>query len=162
VKPATSFVLALVAIFVAGAALVVALSSRADRGGKTGPETYELAPAMGHMQRFAEKLYFAGQANNWPLADFYLHEIEESAEEIIQAGVVDEGVAVSSFLKAMLPPALAGVKEAVQKKDRQQFLSRYEGLVASCNACHQSTKHGFVRITVPRQPTYQNQDFAPQ
>jgi len=121
----------------------------------------ELAPAMGDMQRFAEKLYFAGQAGNWPLADFYLHEIEETVEKVIKSNIVDEGVPVSSFMKTMFPPSVEGIKGPVKARDAAQFAARYEGLISSCNACHQATQHGFVKITVPRQPTYENQDFRP-
>lgn len=153
-------ILSALALALAAAALLNSLFQRDGRP-RAEPESYELAPAMGDMQRFAEKLYFAGQARNWELAEFYLHEIEETSEEIIAAGVVDEGVAVSSFMKAMLPPSIATAKESLKARDSAQFLSSYEGLLSSCNACHQSAKHGFVKIIVPRQPTYQNQDFSP-
>ena len=116
---------------------------------------------MGNMQRFVEKLYFAGQASNWELADFYVHEIEEAMEGIIAANVIDEGVPVSSFMKTMLPSAVMSMEEAVKARDTRQFMTRYDGLVSSCNACHLSTKHGFVKIVIPKQPTYQNQSFGP-
>jgi cytochrome c553 len=165
-KHTNVFMKSLFASFIAGLALIAAIAaliaSLSDRNLQpvSAEKHYEVAPAMGDMQRFVEKLYFAGQARNWELANFYLHEIEETADEIIRANVFDEGVAVSAFLKTMLPPAIEATEEAIKAQDSRQFASRYEGLITSCNACHQSTKHGFVKITVPRQPTYQNQNFA--
>lgn len=155
--------LALVALLVAAFALVTALDSKKATRPEVvaDPEDFELGAAMGNMQRFTEKLHFAGQAGNWPLADFYLHEINELSETIIDAKVVDEGVKVGELMKAMLPPSIAAVQESIQSRDPAQFATRYEGLLTSCNACHMSAKHAFVKIVVPKQPTYQNQDFSP-
>lgn len=155
--------LATAGLLVAAIALITALEAKKAASPKVlvDPEDFELGAAMGNMQRFAEKLHFAGQAGNWALADFYLHEIDEITEAIIKAKVVDEGVAVGESMKAMLPPSIASVREAIQSRDAAQFASRYEGLLTSCNACHANTKHAFVKIVVPNKPTYQNQDFSP-
>jgi len=155
--------LAVLGLVVGAIALVTALDARKATRPQVlaDPEDFALGAAMGDMQRFTEKLYFAGQAGNWALADFYLHEIDEMAEAIIKAKVVDEGVAVGESMKAMLPPSLASVREAIQSRDAAQFASRYEGLLTSCNACHATTRHAFVKIVVPKAPTYQNQDFSP-
>lgn len=155
--------LALAALIVAAIALVTALDARKAARPEVlaNPEDFELGAAMGNMQRFAEKLHFAGKAENWALADFYLHEIDEVSETIIEEKVVDEGLRVGELMKAMLPSSIASVKEAIQSRDAAQFASSYEGLLSSCNACHTSAKHAFVKIVVPKQPTYQNQDFSP-
>jgi hypothetical protein len=155
--------LAAAGLVVAAIALITALDAKKAASPKVlaDPEDFELGAAMGDMQRFAEKLHFAGQAGNWALADFYLHEINEITEAIIKAKVVDEGVAVGESMKAMFPPSIASVREAIQSRDAVQFASRYEGLLTSCNACHATTRHAFVKIVVPKEPTYQNQDFSP-
>src|SRR5690606_28866725 len=51
----------------------------------------ELAPHMASLQRFAEKLHLAGEAGNWALAGFYEHEIEETAEAVIEGGFEEDG-----------------------------------------------------------------------
>lgn len=155
--------LAGLALLVAAFALMTALDAKKAARPEVvaDPEDFELGAAMGNMQRFTEKLYFAGQAGNWALADFYLHEINETTEAIIKAKVVDEGMPVGELMKGMLPPSIASVQEAIQTRDAAQFASRYDGLLTSCNACHASTRHAFVKIVVPKEPTYQNQDFSP-
>jgi hypothetical protein len=140
---------------------LIALLVSGPKSGRAEAEDYPIGQTMGDMQRFAEKLYFAGEARNWHLAAFYLHEIEETSEEIINANVVDEGVAVSSFMRQMFPPAIARMQEALRTQQPDQFRPAYESMLVSCNACHQSTGHAFVKIIVPTQPTYQNQDFRP-
>ncbi len=158
-KSSAATILAGLAFLLSLVALVVAW----QKGGSGAAEEkrYEVAPAMGDMQRFAEKLYFAGAAGNWPLADFYLHEIEETTAEIIKENVVDEGVPVGAFMRTMFPPSLEGVEGAIRARNAQQFAPAYEAMLSSCNACHQSTGHGFVKITTPRQMTYENQDYRP-
>lgn len=37
---------------------------------------------MGNLQTHHSKLWFAGQNENWDLADFELHELEEAIEDI--------------------------------------------------------------------------------
>ena len=125
------------------------------------PKHFPLGEAMGYLQRYAEKLYFAGQAQNWELADFYLHEVTETSDDIIGANIADEGVEVSKLMATILPPAEKGLQEAVAAKDSGRFRTRYAALVAACNACHQDTKHGFMKITIPERPSVTNQSFAP-
>ena len=126
------------------------------------PKPYPLGEQMGYLQRYVEKLYFAGQAQNWELADFYAREVDETVEDIMSAKVVKEGVEVSKLMTTMLPPAEQGLQEAVQARDPALFQTRYEALVDTCNACHQEAKHGFMKITIPDRPSVTNQSFAPE
>lgn len=158
-KPAISGILTIAALVLAAVALLVALSR--GGGGAVAEEPYEVAVAMGRLQRYAEKLHFAGAAKNWPLAEFYRAEIQETAEEVARANVVDEGVAVSAFMRSMFLPNLAPVEEAVRMRNAEQFSAAYEKMLLSCNACHQTTQHPYLKIVVPRQPTYENQDYRP-
>ena len=126
------------------------------------PKPYPLGEQMGYLQRYVEKLYFAGQAKNWDLADFYAREVDETVVDIMSAKVVKEGVEVSKLMTTMLPPAEQGLQEAVQARDPALFQTRYEALVDTCNACHQEAKHGFMKITIPDRPSVTNQSFAPE
>ena len=93
------------------------------------PKPYPLGEQMGCLQRYVEKLYFAGQAQNWELADFYARELDETAEDIMSAKVVKEGVEVSKLMTTMLPPAEQGLQEALQARDPALFQTRYGALV---------------------------------
>jgi hypothetical protein len=125
------------------------------------PKGYPLGEMMGYIQRYADKLWYAGGAGNWELAKFYQDEIAETVEDIVAAQVVDEGVEVSRQLHALLPPALGAVGQAVTARDPALFRSRYESMVTTCNACHQATKHPFIQVAVPAgPPAHWNQRFA--
>lgn len=123
-------------------------------------EHYELSKAMSYMQRYSHKLYFAGAGENWELSEFYAHEIEETIEEIEEAKVVDEGYDVSALVGTMTNPAFEKVEKAIHDQDAKAFADSYKLLVQSCNACHQTTKHQFVKIEVPAEGKTYNQQFS--
>ena len=120
-----------------------------------------LGQHMAYFQRYADKLYFAGTASNWELADFYAHELEETTEAVEAAGYVEDGVEINSLLASLFTEPLENVEEAVDARDVEAFRSAYGGLVTACNTCHEAAEHGFVRIIVPEQSAYPNQDFEP-
>jgi len=122
---------------------------------------YPLGENMGYMQRYAEKLWYAGEAGNWALAGFYRDEIAETQEGIVRAHVTADGIDVSRRLSAMLPPSVEAVGRAVAARDPAQFRQSYQAMVDTCNACHAASQHGFIRIAVPAgAPVHWNQSFA--
>ena len=124
-----------------------------------GPDEVELAPLMLRLQIHMDKLYWAGKAQNWPLAAFYAHELNETLATITKAKIVDEGVNVSALANPMLAGALGGLEAAT--KDKRGFAAKYEATVQACNGCHAATKHPFIRIQVPLRPMFTNQVYAP-
>jgi hypothetical protein len=134
------------------------LALAAERG---SDEKVELSVPMGALQRFADKLYFAGQRESWDLAAFYVHELEEVTESLLAPGAVADGIILAPLVEAMLLPPLATLAEAVKQRDAAAFGARYGAVVNGCNACHQATRHGFIRITVPERSMFENQSFLP-
>lgn len=123
-------------------------------------EAFELAVHMARLQHHAEKLHWALAAENGPLADFYLHELEETAEAIAHAKVTEDGVDITASLNTHLMPAIAGLEQYVNARQWPDATDGYRRLVQSCNNCHVASKHDFIRIQVPTRPTWSNQDFA--
>ena len=148
------------ALALAAAALVVALYAAFRPVEAGAPEAAgELAYHMAYLERYADKLHAAGAAENWPLAGFYLHEIEETAETVAAEDHVEDGVALAPLVETMLLPAVERAEGAAG--DAAAFDAAYRGLVASCNSCHAASGHAFVRIAVPERSAYLNQDFRP-
>jgi len=121
----------------------------------------ELAEYMMRLQWYANKLFFAGEAGNQQLADFYLHEIEEVMEDVVQAGIVDEGIQVSEHIKAYGLSYAEDFLAEVRAEGLGSFGERYEGLIANCNSCHTVTEHSYIKIITPTVPVVSNQDFRP-
>lgn len=131
-------------------------------GPADAPHDYPLGENMGYMQRYAEKLWYAGQAGNWDLARYYHDEMQETAEDIAGAQVEKEGVPISTTLNTLLPPMLKQLDAAIASHDAAAFDRSYRTVVATCNECHAAAKHPFIHIAVPSGTGAQwNQDFQP-
>jgi hypothetical protein len=127
---------------------------------KAGGVQLELANEMGAMQRHINKLWFAGINNNWELSQFYVHEIEESMEKIELANVYEDGIALSPLIRNLGLKSLEPLKVAIEKKDTQDFEAYYDLLVTNCNNCHNTVKHGFIKIQRPTKPVFDNQVYS--
>ncbi|HNP20270.1 MAG TPA: hypothetical protein PKL31_17650 [Fulvivirga sp.] len=110
---------------------------------------------MSTIQTHHAKLWFAGQNNNWDLADFEIHELLETVEDIqkYQAGRKE------TRLLGMILPALDSVNTAIQQKDSTQFIKSYMLLTNTCNNCHKIADFDFNVVKVPDQHSFSNQDF---
>jgi hypothetical protein len=76
-----------------------------------------LGEFMSSIQVHHAKLYFAGQNNNWKLADFEIHEIMEAVEDI-QHYATDRPEVKEL---PMLLPAIDSVNSAITKQDKNLF-----------------------------------------
>ncbi len=125
------------------------------------PVDFPLGENMGYLQRYADKVWYAGQAGNWDLARYYHDELAETADGIMAANLTKDGIPISHDMTELLPPSLAGLNEAITKRDATLFRQRYDGMVEACNTCHTTAKHPFIHVTVPNNPpTWWNQDFG--
>ena len=122
-------------------------------------ESYKpgLGEFMSGIQIHHAKLWFAGINQNWPLADFEIHEITESLDDI-QKYCTDRPEVKSI---GMIGPPIDSLQQAISNKDLAVFKTRFMVLTQTCNACHQATNHAFNVVTVPTNPPVVNQDFKP-
>lgn len=124
-------------------------------------DDYELGIGMAWLQRWVTKLWYAGDAGHWELADFYLHETEETLEDMIAAGVVEDGHDISALIQGMLIPQIEALETAVDEASPDLFRRHYQAMVVQCNACHVATEHGFLVMDIPSGPPPFAQNFAP-
>jgi hypothetical protein len=117
-----------------------------------------LGEFMSGIQVHHAKLWFAGINQNWKLADFEMHEIGESMDNIRQFNT--DRPEVKSL--TMIDAPLDSVNVAIQKKDLNSFKKSFNILTNTCNTCHRATDHGFNVVKMPDSPPFSNQDFSPQ
>ncbi|WP_436514792.1 hypothetical protein [Ekhidna sp. To15] len=137
--------------------LSVACSTKPE---KKEVEEYPVLETMGYYQKFSHKLWLAGKNKNWKLADFYTHELEEVTENLIEGDVIHDNYNMSNLSEAILLPKIEKVEEAIRQENEVLFLENYELMISSCNLCHNTTKHNFIKITIPNDSTIWNQDFS--
>ena len=110
-----------------------------------GQEEVELAVLMGQLQHHSSKLGYAIQGRHAELADFYLHETEDSLEAIRDVETY-EGMPIAHPVGVIMDPLLPPLEKAVDSADWGAARESYEALVAGCNRCHTATEHGFLVI----------------
>ena len=115
-----------------------------------------LGDFMSGIQIHHSKLWFAGQNQNWELADFEIHEIEEAIEDIEVYHAGRKEIEQIDMIK----PALESLEAAIDNRDLIAFNTGFNILTNTCNACHQGAGHGFIVIKNPDIQPFSNQDFA--
>jgi hypothetical protein len=135
------------------------MQAKIDSLQKRLSETYKpgFGEFMSGIQTHHAKLWFAGQNQNWPLADFEVHEIQESLDDL-QKFCSDR-----PEIKAigMITPAIDSVNKAIQQKNPESFNTGFISLTNTCNKCHRATEHGFNVVTIPTTLPVVNQEFKP-
>jgi hypothetical protein len=117
-----------------------------------------LGEFMSQIQMHHAKLWFAGENENWQLANFEIGEIREALDDIPR--YCTDRPEVKSI--DMIVPAMDSLSNVAKAKDKSKFRSGFTLLTATCNACHKATNHGFNVIKIPEVPPVTNQDFNPQ
>ncbi|MFO0900298.1 MAG: hypothetical protein U0836_22930 [Pirellulales bacterium] len=127
------------------------------------PDQAHVMADVGH--HFAN-LWFAGQAANWPLAEFNLAETKSHlrwAVRIIPKRKVGENeVDLAAILEAMENSPLARLGEAIAARDAQAFESAYRFTLETCYACHKASDKAFLKLRIPQTPDAPILNFDPQ
>ena len=126
------------------------------------PQGPDLGAIMMTAQNHHAKLWYAGNAGNWDLADYQIDELKEGFEDAVKLIPDYKGVPVGGMIDDLLMPPIAEVERAIKAQDRAKFTAAYDKLTAACNACHQGAKRGFIVIQRPVAAAFPNQSFAPK
>ncbi|MEO8960954.1 MAG: hypothetical protein ABI325_03680 [Ginsengibacter sp.] len=136
------------------------LQNRVDSLESRLADTYKpgFGEFMSSIQIHHNKLWFAGQNQNWMLADFEIHETIENIDAIkkYQKGRKETEMIV------MLEPALDSMNAAIKQKDSAAFKNSYILLTNTCNSCHRANDFEFNVVKIPDTPPFSNQDFKSQ
>lgn len=114
-----------------------------------------LGEFMSNIQVHHAKLWFAGQDQNWKLADFEINEIKELLEGIQK--YCNDRPEVNAI--GMIENPVDSMNTAIQQKNAGLFKSSFVLLTATCNNCHKATSHEFNVIKIPDNPPFSNQNF---
>lgn len=112
---------------------------------------------MSGVQVHHAKLWFAGTSQNWPLAEFELHEIDETIEQL----QTQQSQRRETQMLIMIKPPLDAEKNSIAQKSLPQFKDAFTKLTQACNDCHRSMDFSFNVVTIPTAPPFSNQSFEP-
>lgn len=152
------------------AAAIVMVSFLAPACGQTHQTaaTDAYVPGLGELMSLQQmrhvKLWLAGEAGNWALADYEVDELGEGFDDIVKYHPThkDAPVAPKDAIPRMVTQPLADVRAAISHKDAAAFARAYDALTTGCNNCHEATNFGFNRVQRPPSNPYPNQVFAPR
>ena len=110
-------------------------------------------------------LWFAGQHQNWPLAQFYFNESRSHILWAIRLVPVRKTSGGELHLQEMFDgfdsSLLADLKKQIADKNRTQFATAYRAALGGCNACHMAAEKPYLHIVVPDKPEVHLVDFTP-
>jgi cytochrome c553 len=101
------------------------------------------------------KLWYAGAVQNWQLANYELAQIRAN---IVNARKLYPNKSESNM--SMMTPPADDLDDAIKAKDSAKFAKAFSRLTAACNACHEATGFGFIKIREPRLSPIETSPFS--
>jgi hypothetical protein len=148
--------------FAAIAGIVLAITPFHAAGEPMQPYAPGLVEFMVQVQHHHTKLWLAGNARNWDLADYQADELKELLEDIAKRIPDYKGTPVGKMIEAVTMPPIGDIEAAIKARDSKKFATAFDQLTAACNACHEAAKRGFIVIQRPATSPFPNQSFAPR
>lgn len=115
---------------------------------------------MGQLQVMSHKAHLSVEARNAELAEFYLHELDETMEGIEQEVATYDGFPVGAMTTQLLSPRIEALDEAVEANDWEAAGAASRELFEACNSCHRATEHGYI-VVEPSSVNPYAQSFEP-
>lgn len=111
-------------------------------------------------------LWFAGQHENWDLANFYWTETRSHlrwAVRIIpkRKDKVGQDVDLVAILQAFENGPLQQLQAAIAAKNKTAFVANYRTSMETCYDCHKAADKPFLRLQIPERPETPLINFDP-
>ena len=111
-------------------------------------------------------LWFAINAENWPLAEFYLHECRETLERAVAIKPVrqhpaGQDVDLVGMAEALDNTQFTRMDETIRARNKAGSISVYREAMIVCYACHVSTGKPFLNVRIPATPPSFGIEFDP-
>ena len=144
-----------------GAIFLIALGSGCSEPASGSGFVPGLGEIMGAQQMRHSKLWFAGQAQNWPLAGYELDELQEGFADAVTFHPTHKDCPepLTTLVPQFTDEPVAELRAAIAARDETRFMAAHDGLTAACNGCHEAAGFGYNRVTRPTTNPYSNQDF---
>jgi hypothetical protein len=147
-------------VLLAGLAIVGAPGAVTSEPAK--PYEPGLVEFMMHVQIHHAKLWLAGNARNWDLADYQVDELKELLEDIAKRIPVYKDVPIGKMIEATTMAPVGDVEAAIKARDGKVFASAFDKFTAACNSCHEAANRAFIVVQRPTTSPFPNQSFAPR
>jgi len=125
------------------------------------------APGLGEIMSATQmrhlKLWYAGQAGNWPLAAYEVDELEEGFADSVRLHPLhkDAPRPLTELIPEFTAGPIAALRKAIAGRSQPDFVAAYDALTQGCNACHVAAQFSFNVVARPTANPYSNQRFEP-
>lgn len=130
-------------------------SGKQDGSAEEAEALPHLSEIMVEQQMRHIKLWFAGDAGNWPLADYEIDQLKDGFDDVAK-------LLGGDLAQQHVGGAISQLEKAIDSRDHDAFASAFDRLSAGCNACHHTLGHAFIVIQRPVPLPYSDQNFSPQ
>jgi hypothetical protein len=115
------------------------------------------AHAMQDVGYHFSNLWFAGRAQNWPLAGFYNQEVLSHLKWAVRIipkrkDLAGAEIDLEAILQAFENSPWTQMKEAIASEDAAGFDKSYRFMLETCYACHKASDKPFIRLQIPTEP----------
>jgi hypothetical protein len=147
-------------------ALAVIVTIAAANGGARAEPAEPYAPGLAEfmalVQNHHAKLWLAGNARNWDLADYQVDELKEVLEDITKRVPKYRDVPIGQIIETTTTAPIGEIEAAIKTRDSKAFATAFDKLTTACNGCHEAANRGFIVIQRPATSAFPNQIFAPK
>ncbi|MEO6421319.1 MAG: hypothetical protein ABIR84_01160 [Candidatus Nitrotoga sp.] len=105
------------------------------------------------------KLWYAGTASNWKLAEYELEEILEGFDDAKKYQPDFKGKPIAEMIDSITSGPVEKLEQAIKVKDKTAFKKSFDGMSQACNTCHTANGYGFISIQRPTHPPLTNQRY---
>jgi hypothetical protein len=134
----------------------------AQEGGKSSQGSADETEGLPHLSEIMVqqqmrhiKLWFAGDAGNWPLADYEIDHLKDGFDDVAK-------LLGGDIAQQHVGGAISRLEKAIEAKDHGAFVSAFDRLSVGCNECHRTLDHAFIVIQRPVLLPYSDQNFSPE
>src|SRR5262245_37026167 len=125
------------------------------------------AHAMSDVGAHYTNLWYAGQNENWPLAQFFLDETKSHlrwAVRIIPKRKDAEGreIDLQGILTGLETSTFKDLDAAIKEKSRTKFEATYKVQLEGCMSCHKASNKPYLRLRLPEKPEAAIVEFRPE
>jgi hypothetical protein len=131
----------------------------------------DLLPSQSHMMadvgEHFTNLWFAGRAENWALADFFLAETKSHLRWAVRRIPIrkdNQGrdIDLTKILEAFENSQLTQLKQVIDRKNRAGFERLYKETLTVCYSCHKAADKPYLKPQVPTEPSTHVLNFDPK
>ncbi len=124
------------------------------------------AHAMTDVDYHFANLWFAAEAENWPLAEFYWKETVSHMKWAVRVIPVRKDTAgkeikLEEILESILQSPWMRVGRTIEQQDLTEFQKAYKFTLGGCYNCHKACDKPYLRPRIPERPASSMINFDP-